>query len=204
MNNCTIGDYTYIAGKQDPKKGIEYVKIISYPTDDHGRPKSSFNVGKFCSIGKNLTVYLGGNHHTKSITTYPFGFIFNKTFKCRNYEKPYTDHSTSNGDIIVKNDVWIADNVTIMSGVTIESGAIVANNSHVVKDVKPYEVVGGNPARHINFRFNNETIAKLLKLKWWDLPIERIKNISKYLCTPYNDEQYLKIIECLEEHEYKI
>lgn len=82
------------------------------------------------------------------------------------------------GDIVIGNDVWIGYNATILAGVTIGDGAIIATNSTVIKDVKPYSIVGGNPAFEIKKRFSEETISKLLKLKWWDWDIEKItKNL---------------------------
>ena len=81
----------------------------------------------------------------------------------------YQEHTcTTRGDVIIGNDVWIADNVTIMSGVRIGDGAVIACNSHVVKDVEPYSIVGGNPAKFIKHRFTQEQIECLLKIKWWN------------------------------------
>lgn len=83
------------------------------------------------------------------------------------------------GNIKIGNDVWVGHNATIMSGVTIGDGAIIATNSTVVRDVAPYSIVGGNPAKLIKFRFPEATIEKLLELKWWDWDIEKItKNLS--------------------------
>ena len=84
------------------------------------------------------------------------------------------------GDIHVGNDVWIGYNATIMAGVTIGDGAIIATNSTIVKDVAPYSIVGGNPATEIKKRFSDNTIERLLKLKWWDWDIEKI---TKHLRT---------------------
>jgi virginiamycin A acetyltransferase len=75
-------------------------------------------------------------------------------------------HPGTKGNVIIGNDVWIGSNVTIMSGVTIGDGAVIANNSHVVKNVEPYTLVGGNPAKLIKYRFSKEQIEKLLKIKW--------------------------------------
>lgn len=86
-------------------------------------------VGKFCSIASNVHVYLGGNHRTDWVTTYPFGHVNKEHFN--NFDGK--GHPTTKGDVIIGNDVWIGDNVTIMSGVTVGDGAVIANNSHVVK-----------------------------------------------------------------------
>jgi virginiamycin A acetyltransferase len=83
------------------------------------------------------------------------------------------------GDIIIGNDVWIGYNATIMAGVKIGDGAIIGTNATVVKDVEPYSIVGGNPAQEIKKRFSEETISKLLELKWWNWDIEKItRNIQ--------------------------
>lgn len=127
-------------------------------------------IGQFCSIAPEVRIFLGENHNTDCITTYPFGHVFLDVFKVEN-----DNHPSSRGDVVIGNDVWIGFRSTIMSGVTIGDGAVIAANSHVVKDVAPYEIVGGNPARHIRYRFDKETIARLLELKWWDKPVDEIR-----------------------------
>lgn len=83
------------------------------------------------------------------------------------------------GDIIIGNDVWLGYNATIMAGVTIGDGAIIAANSTIIKDVEPYSIVGGNPAKEIKKRFSEEKISKLLELKWWDWNLDKItKNVQ--------------------------
>lgn len=147
-------------------------------------------IGSFCSIAK-CTILLGGNHNTNWVTTYPFGHIHCNTFnKCCGKGHPKT-----NGDVIIKNDVWIGQNATILSGVTIGNGAVIACNSHVVRDVKDYEIVGGNPANHIKFRFNEDIREKLLKIKWWDWDIERINKFSSFLCSSGLETFFQKIEE---------
>jgi acetyltransferase-like isoleucine patch superfamily enzyme len=84
---------------------------------------------------------------------------------------------TTKGDVVIGNDVWIGDNVTIMSGVTVGDGAIIAAYSHIVKDVEPYSVVGGNPGKFIRYRFRKDQIEKLLQIKWWDWE-EKDKQVS--------------------------
>ena len=138
---------------------------------------AKLKIGKFCSIASNVKIYLGGNHNVKHITTYPFGHIHKDIFPFNNVHHPST-----NGDVIIGNDVWIADNVTIMSGVKIGDGAIICNNSHVVKDVMPYSLTGGNPAKHIKYRFTEEQIQKLLLIKWWDFPEEKLNKYLNLLC----------------------
>ena len=102
-------------------------------------------VGNFCSIANNCNIYLGGNHRTDWATTYPFGHIHKNIFNNFNG----VGHPSTKGDVIIGNDVWIGNNVTIMSGVTICDGVVIANNSHLVKNVEPYSLIGGNPAKLI-------------------------------------------------------
>ena len=116
------------------------------------------DIGNFCSVSGHILVYLGGNHRTDWITTYPFGHTHTNVFNGFNGE----GHPATKGDVIIGNDVWIGNNATIMSGVTIGDGVVIANNSHVVKNVEPYSLVGGNPAKLIKYRFTQEQIQKLL------------------------------------------
>ena len=135
-------------------------------------------IGNFCSVAENITIYLGGNHNSDWVTTYPFGHINQHIFNTFNGE----GHPATKGDVIIGNDVWIAANVTIMSGVTIGDGAVIANNSHVVKNVEPYSLVGGNPAKLIKYRFTPEQIEKLLEIKWWEWDDEKINTFLPLLC----------------------
>jgi len=141
-------------------------------------------VGNFCSIAQNVSVYLGGNHRTDWVTTYPFGHIHQNKFNNFNGN----GHPGTKGDVIIGNDVWIGSNVTIMSGVKIGDGVVIANNSHVVKNVEPYSLVGGNPAKLIKYRFTPEQIEKLLEIKWWHWDDEKINQFTPLLCNNNIDE----------------
>lgn len=132
-------------------------------------------IGKFCSIGKNVHVYLGGNHRMDWITMYPFPAKFD-------WAKEYREYQVSKGDIKIGNDVWIGADAVILSGVTIGDGAVIGAETVVTKDIPPYAVAVGNPMRIVKYRFEEEKIAKLLEVKWWDWEIEEIeKNISSLL-----------------------
>ena len=141
-------------------------------------------IGNFCSIALNLNIYVGGNHRTDWITTYPFGHIHQSVFNTFNGK----GHPSSKGNVIIGNDVWIGNNVTIMSGVRIGDGAVIANNSHVVKDVPAYTIVGGNPAKHIRKRFSDEQIESLVNIKWWNWSVEKINENAQLLCSEIIDE----------------
>jgi len=146
---------------------------------------AELEIGKFCSIAEKITVFLGGNHNTNWITTYPFGTINQNSF-------PYVakGHPKTNGNVTIGNDVWIGYKSTIMSGITIGDGAVIAANSHVVKDVDAYSIVGGNPAKLIRFRFSNEEIEKLMEIKWWNWHPSHIHKMSPVLCSGNIDELY--------------
>lgn len=157
----------------------------------YGKPQIHFNnsnakliIGNFCSIADNVNIYLGGNHRTDWVSTYPFGHIHQSIFN--NYDGK--GHPATKGDVIIGNDVWIANDVTIMSGVKIGDGAVIANNSHVVKDVEPYSLVGGNPAKLIKYRFTKDQIDKLLEIKWWNWDDDKINVYTPLLCNSNIDE----------------
>jgi len=135
-------------------------------------------VGNFCSIADGVTIYLGGNHNHQWVTTYPFGHIHKSIFTNCNGN----GHPSTNGSVVIGNDVWICNSVTIMSGAVIGDGAVIANNAHVVKNVEPYSITGGNPAKHIKYRFTPEQIQKLLQIKWWDWEDEKIDRFTPMLC----------------------
>jgi acetyltransferase-like isoleucine patch superfamily enzyme len=156
----------------------------------HNKDNAKLVVGNFCSIGSNTHIYLGGNHNTNWVTTYPFGHIHRDIFT--NYKG--VGHPSTKGDVIIGNDVWMGDNVTIMSGVTVGDGVVIANNSHVVKDIAPYSLVGGNPAKFIKFRFTPKQIEQLLQIKWWNWDDSKINELSPLLCNPDIDE-FLKHVK---------
>ena len=149
-----------------------------------GNDNATLVVGNFCSIASNVTIYLGGNHRPECVTTYPFGHIHQNIFNNVNG----IGHPSTKGNVIIGNDVWIGDNATIMSGVTIGDGCVIANNSHVVKNVEPYSIVGGNPAKLIKYRFLEQQIEKLLGIAWWNWDDEKINEFSPLLCNTNIDE----------------
>ena len=163
--------------------GHDGIKII------HGGEGKSLRIGKFCSIAEGVVVFLGANHRMDWFTTYPFGHIKESLFP---KVKRDHGHPSTKGDVTIGNDVWIATNAVIMSGVRIGDGAVVGAYSVVTKDVPPYTIVAGNPAKPIRKRFSDEVINKLLELKWWDMDESKINDISDILCS--NDFEKLNNI----------
>ena len=162
--NIIVGDYTYY----DDFESVEnFEKNVKYLFDFTG---DKLIIGKFCMIASDVTFIMNGaNHLSEAITTYPFA-IFGKDWANAMEGKEYP----VKGDTIIGNDVWIGYGATIMPGVTVGDGTIIATNSVVTKDVEPYAIVGGNPAKEIRKRFSPSEIQDLLAIKWWDWPIEKI------------------------------
>ncbi len=175
MSEIEVGKYTY-----GPRP---IIKTYCNP------PEAKLKIGNFCSLAHNIKIYLGGNHRTDWITTYPFGHLHKNIFN--NFDGK--GHPMSKGDVDIGNDVWISDNVTIMSGVTIGDGAVIANNSHVIKNVKPYTIVGGNPAQFIKYRFTTDEIDKLIEMKWWFWEDEKINKYLNLLCNNDINKLYKEI-----------
>ncbi|MDP1844571.1 MAG: CatB-related O-acetyltransferase [Sediminibacterium sp.] len=169
--NIIVGDYTYY----DDFENVEnFEKNVKYHFDFVG---DKLIIGKFCMIASDVKFIMNGaNHLTNALTTYPFA-IFGNGWESAMENKAYPQK----GNINIGNDVWIGYNATIMAGVTIGDGAIIATNSTVIKDVEPYSIVGGNPAKEIRKRFSEEVIVKLLELKWWNWDIEKITKNIQYL-----------------------
>lgn len=154
------------------------------PTYNEMNDEAELIIGKFCSIGNGVNIFLGGNHRIDWITTYPFGHIHKNIFNKFNG----VGHPRTKGNVVIGNDVWIGSNATIMSGIKIGDGSVIANNSHVVKDVEPYSLVGGNPAKHIRYRFTQEQIKDLLDIQWWNWEDEKINDFTKILCNNNIDD----------------
>lgn len=143
----------------------------------HGDPEfKKVRIGKYCSIAQNLMILTGGGHDYRRATTYPFTASEKYAEATKDWKKRNNDNPVSIG-----NDVWIGVNVTIHGGVTIGDGAVVGMGAVVLKDVEPYEIVGGVPAKHLKYRFNKHIIEKLLKIKWWNWDEELLKQRIKHM-----------------------
>lgn len=161
--NIIVGDYSYY----DAKEGESFEEQVLYHYEILG---DRLIIGKFCSIATGTTFIMNGANHRMEGSTYPF-HLFGS-----GWEKymPSLAQLPLKGDTVVGNDVWIGQDTTIMPGVKIGDGAIVAAKSVVTKNVNPYTVVGGNPARPIRKRFSEEVIQDWLAIKWWDWDIDLI------------------------------
>lgn len=166
--NIIVGDFTmYNDFVRDPRDFEKNNVLYHYPIN-----RDRLIMGKFCSIACGAKfLFTSANHTQKSLSTYPFPIFFDE------WDLDVEDITSAwdrKGDIIIGNDIWIGYEAVIMSGVTIGDGAIIGARSVVTKDIPPYTIVGGVPARQIRRRFSEETIAALLELKWWNWPREKI------------------------------
>lgn len=157
----SVGEHTY---------GVNNLEIHEYKGSE-----AKVIIGKYCSIGPNVTIITGGIHPIDRISTYPFRIRWKLPGRFKD------GFPSTNGNIEIGNDVWIASSVIILSGISIGHGAVVAAGSVVTKDVSPYAIVGGNPAKVIRFRFEEEKIAQLLEEQWWDFDKEKLFQSIKYL-----------------------
>jgi acetyltransferase-like isoleucine patch superfamily enzyme len=160
--DVSLGDYSYISG---PGSYVEAATI-----------------GKFCSIARHVVIGASGHNYnwvttSTAIVSKAYGLV-DEDVKQIQKEMP-----------VIGNDVWIGINAIIMRGVTIGDGAVIAAGSVVTANVAPYSIVGGIPAKHIKYRFNDETVKKLLKIQWWNWSDEKIKqNVDLF----YNIEEFVK------------
>ena len=164
-----IGDYTmYNDFVNDPRDFEKNNVLYHYPING-----DKLKVGKFCSIACGAKfLFTSANHKMHSISTYPFPIFFEEWgLDVTNITSAWDNK----GDIVIGNDVWIGYEAIVLSGVTIGDGAIIGTRAVVTKDVPPYTIVGGIPAKPIRKRFSDEVISMLLELQWWNWPENRIK-----------------------------
>lgn len=175
--NCVeVGRYTYGA-----------LTVYTFNNDNKLR------IGNFCSIGPYVQFILSADHNTKTISSYPF-----KT-KVLNLGK----EGLSKGDIVIDDDVWLGANVIVLSGVHVGRGAIVAAGAVVDRDISPYSICGGVPAREIKKRFSDKVIGKLMKIDYDHLDKGTIRQKMTHLYTPLNDQNVDELIEGLTKEEGK-
>lgn len=171
--NIQIGEYTmYNDFVHDPRQFEKNNVLYHYPING-----DTLRIGKFCSIACGAKfLFASANHTQTSVSTYPFPIFFEEWDLDIGDVMSAWDHK---GDIVIGNDVWIGYEAVIMAGVTIGDGAIIGARAVVTKDVPPYTIVGGVPAREIRRRFSDDVIARLQELKWWDWPAEQIQRNIK-------------------------
>lgn len=177
-----IGDYTYYDDNENP---LGFESNVLYHFDFIG---DKLIIGKFCAIASKAKFIMNGaNHNINAFTTFPFG-AFGGDWSI-GVEKVRGEFK---GDTIIGNDVWIGYDATIMPGIKIGDGAIIASKAVVTNDVPPYSIIGGNPAKVIRYRFDEDVINILTQLKWWDWDIERITESIPILTS--NDVTALKML----------
>ena len=170
-----IGAYTmYNDFVNDPVDFEKNNVLYHYPIN-----KDRLIIGRFCSIACGAKfIFTSANHTMSSLSTYPFPLFFEE------WDLPISEVAKAwdnKGDIVIGNDVWIGYEAVIMAGVHIGDGAVIAARAVVTKDVPPYTIVGGTPARKIRMRFEAETIAKLQQIQWWNWPVEKIRQSLPYI-----------------------
>lgn len=179
--------------QEDPQYARWEIGVGTYgkPQVLHGQD-SVLKIGRYCSIAPEVLILLGGEHHTNWVTTYPFYQYYEGAERSPGFGFPMTC-----GDVIIGNDVWIGHGARVLSGVTIGNGAVIAAASVVTRDVQPYAIVGGVPARLIRFRFPASTIEELQRIAWWEWDSQEIREswplllsddvdafVAKYSCPP--------------------
>lgn len=171
--NISVGEFTmYNDFVNDPMQFERNNVLYQYPINH-----DKLIIGKFCSIACGAKfIFNSANHTLSSFSTYPFPIFFEE------WGLDIKDVAVAwdnKGDIVIGNDVWIGYEAVIMASVTVGDGAIIGTRAVVTKDVPPYTIVGGVPAKPIRKRFDNETLDELLKIRWWDWPEEKIaRNIQ--------------------------
>jgi virginiamycin A acetyltransferase len=180
--NIIVGEYTYYHDFKNPLEFEANNVLYHYPINN-----DKLIIGKFCSIASGAKfLFNGGNHKSDSFINYPFSIFYDLW----NADLKVTESWENKGDIVIGNDVWIGYDAIIMAGVKIGNGARIATRAVVTKDVKPYETVGGVPAKRIKNRFDDETIELLEQLKWWDKDEREIRRIIPILMK--SDKQEIK------------
>lgn len=167
--NIIVGDFTmYHDWVNDPAQFEKNNVLYHYPINN-----DKLIIGKYCSIACGAKfMFTSGNHAMKSLSTYPFPLFIDEW---EQDWKNLTNAWDNKGDIVIGNDVWIGYDAVIMQGVHIGDGAIIGTRAVVTKDVLPYTIVGGMPAKPIKKRFDEKTIDKLMSIKWWNWPPEKVK-----------------------------
>ncbi|MCX5571598.1 type B chloramphenicol O-acetyltransferase [Kaistia nematophila] len=174
--NIVVGRYSYYSGYYHGHSFDDCARYLMPDRSDVDR----LVIGSFCSIGSGASFMMASNqgHRNDWVTTFPFFFVPEEPAfagAINAYEPA--------GDTVIGHDVWIGAEAMVMPGIRIGHGAVIGSRSLVTRDVEPYTIVGGNPARPIRKRFADEAIAMLLEMAWWDWEIERIRDAMPLLCS---------------------
>jgi len=183
--NIIVGDYTmYNDFVSDPTQFEKNNVLYHYPVNH-----DKLIIGKFCSIACGAKfLFTSANHTQKSLSTYPFPIFFEEWDLDKNQVASAWDNK---GDIVIGNDVWIGYEAVILSGVHIGDGAIIGTRAVVTKDVTPYTVVGGIPAKEIKKRYNEDTIRKLQQIEWWNWSFDKIQQFLPHIMNGEVDKLYV-------------
>jgi acetyltransferase-like isoleucine patch superfamily enzyme len=169
-----------------PFKQATATGVLSMGEHSYGEPgaivfpgdSATVAIGKYCSIASGVKFFVGGNHRTDWVTTYPLRILLELPGALAD------GHPATKGDIAVGNDVWIGADARILSGVTIGDGAVIGTGAIVAADVRPYAIAAGNPAREIRRRFADPLVDGLLRIAWWDWPDAVVRERVDQLCDP--------------------
>lgn len=173
--NIIVGEYTmYNDFVSDPTQFEKNNVLYHYPING-----DKLIIGKFCSIACGVKfIFTSANHTMRSLSTYPFPLFYEEWGLDKRQVASAWDKK---GDTVIGNDVWIGYEAVILSGVHIGDGAIIGTRAVVTKDVAPYSIVGGVPAKEIRKRYDEATVSKLMQLQWWDWSVDKIKQSLPYI-----------------------
>ena len=174
--NIKVGRYSYYSGYYHGHSFDDCARYLMPDRDDVDK----LIIGSFCSIGTGVSFVMAGNqgHRHDWITSFPFFFM--------DEEPAFADAINAYqpaGDTVIGNDVWIGAEAMIMPGIKVGDGAVIGSRALVTKNVEPYTIVGGNPAKVIKQRFSDDEIEKLLEMKWWDWSQEQLEGAMPLLCS---------------------
>ena len=193
ISDCQIGDYVSI----NRRNYILRSSIGEFTYTGIGTMIRSSVVGKYCSLSWNVSIG-GGDHVFDHITTHPkwrFNMMSDNIEHKDN--KELQERFEKQADCVIENDVWIATNAVILRGVTIGNGAVIGAGAVVTKDVEPYTIVVGVPAKPIKKRFDDKTISELQEIQWWNWPIEIIRDNLELIYSKKVDETVLSRLKSI-------
>jgi len=174
--NIKVGRYSYYSGYYHGHSFDDCARYLLPDRDD----VDQLIVGSFCSIGTGVSFIMAGNqgHRHDWVTSFPFFYMDDEPAfaKAKNAFIPA-------GDTVIGSDVWIGAEAMILPGIKIGHGAVIGSRALVTKDVAPYTIIGGNPAKVIKKRFSDTQIAMLLEMAWWDWSLEDIEAAMPLLCS---------------------